>query len=136
MSRSYSRYWTKRIYWDFSASEQASAAFLLEAGADIRARHGAQAILLTLSDWVAVFIERHSTLLETQFLFPRPERPVIHTLANKWGMHRLATEHGIPTPDTICPSSPADVQAFLKTASLPVVLKPADPFLPHPPAKK
>src|SRR5204863_73260 len=80
---SYSRYWTKRIYWDFSASEQASAAFLLEAGADIRARHGAQAILLTLSDWVAVFIERHSTLLETQFLFPRPERPVIHTLANK-----------------------------------------------------
>ena len=60
---------------------------------------------------------------------------MIRTLANKWEMHLLADEHAIPTPRTICPRSRVDVEEFLEIVTLPIVLKPADPYLPHAPSK-
>jgi predicted ATP-grasp superfamily ATP-dependent carboligase len=124
-----SRYWAKRTRWDFSSREEQSVAFLLDVGAKLRAVHGTRAILLTTSDWVAIFIERNSHLLEEQFAFPQPVRPVIRTLLNKWGMHLLAQEHHIPTPNTVHPASRADIDEFLEKNGLPIVIKPADPYL-------
>jgi predicted ATP-grasp superfamily ATP-dependent carboligase len=88
-----------------------------------------------LADWIAIFIERNGDVLEEQFVFPRPARPLIRNLANKWEMHLLASEHAIPTPTTIHPRSRVDVEEFLETGTLPVVLKPADQYLPHAPSK-
>lgn len=124
-----SRYWAKKVRWDFSCPEEESVAFLLDLGADIRAAHGARSILLTQKDWIAVFLERNRELLQEQFLFPRPVRPVIRTLLNKWEMHSLARQHGIPTPATACPASSAEAAEFLGAAGLPIIVKAADPYL-------
>jgi predicted ATP-grasp superfamily ATP-dependent carboligase len=119
--------------WDFSLPEEESVAFLRDFGAMIRANHGTRAILLTQKDWNAIFIERHSEILQEQFLFPQPVRAAIRSLVNKWEMHLLAEEHGIPTPATACPASPDDAGEFLESAGLPIVMKAADPYVPgHP----
>ena len=130
-----SRYWAAKMRWDFSKPEGESLAFMLDWGRTIEAKHGARPLLLTLTDWISIFIERHGDALQEQFVFPRAERPVIRTLANKWEMHLLADEHAIPTPRTICPRSRVDVEEFLEIVTLPIVLKPADPYLPHAPSK-
>jgi len=131
-----SRYWQEKIRWDFSRPESESLAFLLEVGRRLREERGARPVLLTLADWVAIFIERNGEVLREQFVFPQAARPVIRSLANKWEMHLLAKEHAIPTPETIWPRSPAEVEAFLENRSFPIVLKPADPYLPHAPEKQ
>jgi D-aspartate ligase len=124
-----SRYWAGRVRWDFSLSEEDSVAFLLDFGAKIRTKHGRRAILLTQKDWIAVFVERNSTLLQEQFLFAQPLRPVIRKLLNKWEMHLLADEHGIPTPVTACPASRDDAGEFLESTGLPIVMKQADRYV-------
>lgn len=131
-----SRYWHEKIRWDFSRPESESLAFLLEVGHRLHEEHGARPVLLTLADWVAIFIERNGDVLQEQFVFPRAARPIIRSLANKWEMDLLAKEHAIPTPETIKPGSPAEVEAFLETQSFPIVLKPADPYLPQAPEKQ
>jgi D-aspartate ligase len=131
-----SRYWVKRTRWDFSRPDEESVAFLLDVGATLQATHGRRAILLTTADWLAIFIERNGYLLQQQFAFPQPVRPVIHTLLNKWEMHLLAKEHGIPTPNTVSPASRVEIEEFSETSSFPIVMKPADPYLRDPPPKK
>ena len=131
-----SRYWAKKTRWDYSSPEEQSVAFLLDVGATLRAAHGTRAILLTTSDWVAIFIERNSHLLQKQFAFPQPVRPVIHPLLNKWEMHLLAQEHHIPTPNTAYAALRADIDEFLETGSFPIVMKPADPYSRDPRSKK
>jgi predicted ATP-grasp superfamily ATP-dependent carboligase len=124
-----SRYWKGRASWDFEQPEETSVEFLLEFGARFQSTHGTRPILLTTADWLAIFIERNRDLLQEHFVFPRPPQPTIHALANKWGMHLLATEHGVPTPMAVRPESRADVEAFLETSTFPIVLKPADPYV-------
>jgi predicted ATP-grasp superfamily ATP-dependent carboligase len=51
-------------------------------------------------------------------------------------MQLLAGEHAIPTPATISPSTRGEIEEFLDNQPLPIVLKPADPYLPHSPAKQ
>jgi D-aspartate ligase len=131
-----SRYWAETHRWDFSKPEHESIRCLLDVGRAIQANHGARPLLLTLADWLAILIERHGDELEGQFVFPRAAKPVVRSLANKWEMHLLAREHGVPAPSTIRPGSLTDVEEFLETASFPIVLKPADPYLPHAPENK
>jgi predicted ATP-grasp superfamily ATP-dependent carboligase len=131
-----SRYWLKKMRWDFSKPETDSVAFLLDIGRRLRTAHGTRPILLTLADWVAIFIERNGDVLQEEFVFPRAAQPVIRSLANKWEMHVLANDHAIPTPATIRPDSRTDVERFLDTQTFPIVLKPADPYLQHAPAKQ
>ncbi|MFN2459456.1 MAG: hypothetical protein ABR591_01990, partial [Candidatus Velthaea sp.] len=94
---------------------------------------GGTAVLLTLADWAAIFIEDHANALKERFVFPRPAAPVIRALANKWQLFELATRHGVPTPRTAYPQSRADVEDFLRTATFPIMVKGADSFLPAPP---
>jgi D-aspartate ligase len=131
-----SRYWSKRERWDFTKSEKQSVAFLLEFGGALQKTHGARAVLLTTSDWVAIFIERNRHVLEQQFMFPQPVRPVVRKLANKWEAHLLAKEHAVPTPVTRRPTSRVEVEEFIEISGFPVVMKGADPYLKHLPSKR
>ena len=124
-----SRYWTGKTSWDFAQPEEASLRFLLEYGGRFQLEHGVRPVLLTTADWIAIFIERHREVLQEHFVFPQAERPVVHTLADKWGMHLLASEHGIPTPKTMRPESRAEIDEYAETTTFPVVLKPGDPYL-------
>ncbi len=127
-----SRYWTKRARWDFSLPEKKSVEFLVDFGTKVRANHGARPILLTQKDWLAIFVERNRRILQEQFLFPQPLRPVIRKLVNKWEMYLLAREHGIPTPPTVCPASVDDADEFLASAGWPVIVKEADRYVGDP----
>jgi D-aspartate ligase len=131
-----SRYWVERSRWDFSRPEDESVEFLLELGQRTSSRHGKRALLLTLADWIAIFIERHRDRLAEQLRFPQPEHPIIHELLNKWGMHQLAREHGIPTPTTVFPASLDEAERFLEDTGTPIVMKPADPYLADLPPTK
>jgi predicted ATP-grasp superfamily ATP-dependent carboligase len=131
-----SRYWLEKHRWDFSRPEEESVRFLLDFGEHIERRHGRQAVLLTLADWVAIFVERNAARLTEQYVCPLPVRPVLHTVLNKWGMHQLAREQRIPTPITINPNSLDEANEFLRTSGLPVVMKAADPFVPDRPPTK
>lgn len=126
-----SRYWRKRFWWDFTAPPERTLEFLLDIGSQI----GGRPVLLTLADWVAVFIERHAEALAERFVFPRAREPVIERLADKWGMFDLARRFDIPTPHTFFPRSRDDVTEFLRTAHFPIVMKTADPFAAHVPGK-
>jgi D-aspartate ligase len=132
----WSRYWANRMRWDFSRSEEASVSFMLEVGAKIRADHGTPAVLLTLADWVAIFIERNSDALREQFVFPQPERPVIRALLNKWEMHLLAKAHNIPTPAAVHPASFDEIDEFLARADFPILMKAAERYVRDPPPTK
>jgi predicted ATP-grasp superfamily ATP-dependent carboligase len=132
----WSRHWAERVKWDFSRPEQESVSFLLDLGATIRARHGTRAILLTLADWIAIFIERNSDALREQFLFPQPERPVIRALLNKWEMHSLARDHDIPTPAAAHPTTSDEIDEFVARTGFPIVMKAAERFVAgRPPTK-
>ena len=122
-----SRYWRRIVRWDFRSPEEASVAFLLDLGRELEREHDAPPLLLTLADWVAIFIERHADALGERFVFPLAPEPVVHRLADKWQMTKLAEQHGIPTPTTIYPRTRGDVEAFLAAVPFPIVLKPADP---------
>jgi D-aspartate ligase len=132
----WSRYWANRITWDFSRAEHESVSFLLDVGARIRADRDAPAILLTLADWVAIFIERNRGALREQFVFPQPEQPVIGALLNKWEMNVLANAHDIPTPAAAHPASLGEIDEFLARTDFPIVMKAADRYAGDPPDTK
>lgn len=132
----WSRYWTNRMRWDFSRSEEESVSFMLEVGARIRGDHGTPAVLLTLADWVAIFIERNSDALREQLVFPQPERPVIRALLNKWEMHLLAKAHDIPTPAAVHPASLDEIDEFLSRTDFPILMKAAERYVRDPPPTK
>jgi predicted ATP-grasp superfamily ATP-dependent carboligase len=131
-----SRYWADTLRWDFLAlPEVESVRFLREIGATLMKKHGARPILLTSSDWFAVFIDRHSEALAEYFQFPESAPSVATKLLNKWDMHTLATDLEIPTPATTRPTSGAEMADFARETGFPLVLKPADSYLPDPPRK-
>lgn len=128
----HSRYWAKKYAWDFSYGDEATLEFFLNVGRDI----GAPAVLLTLVDSVAIFIEQNAEALATRFIFPIGAPNVVKHLANKFDMFALAKQHGIPTPETAFPQSRDDVVRFAQTAQFPIIMKGADPLLPRAAAKQ
>lgn len=126
-----SRYWRKIFSWDFSAPAQDSVRFLHGVARSI----GTRPVLLTLADWIAVFIEQHASELQGDFIFPRAAPPLIRTLSNKWNLYLLAKQHKIPTPETVLLVSRGEVLAYAQTATFPLVMKPADSFMPNLAAK-
>jgi D-aspartate ligase len=132
----WSRYWADRMRWDFSRAEEESVSFMLDVGARIRADHGTSAVLLTLADWIAIFIERNGGALQEQFVFPQAERPVIRALLNKWDMHLLAKAHDIPTPAAARPASFDEIDEFLARTDFPILMKAAERYVRDPPPTK
>jgi predicted ATP-grasp superfamily ATP-dependent carboligase len=128
----HSRYWTKRFWWDFSVPTEDSVQFLL----GVADRIGTRPILLTLSDWAAIFIEDNAQALKERFIIPQGPNPTIRKLANKWDMFALAKMCGIPTPETTYPSSRDEVLTFLEGARFPIVMKAADPSARYVPEKR
>ncbi len=129
-----SRFWRDVVSWDFGRPEEETVDFLTGLAAGLRSDE--PPLLLTLADWAAIFIERHADALSRAYVFPRAPTPVVERLADKWGMARLATDVGIPTPRTTLPSTHDDALEFARDVGYPLVLKPSDSFAPFVPAKQ
>jgi D-aspartate ligase len=132
----FSRYVAGKMAWNVAGrSEAESLALLRKIGATLTNKHGVRPILLTPSDWFAIFVERHGDELAEYFNFPKASMPVVAKLLDKWEMYKLAVRHKIPTPLTARPTTGGEVDRFVAKTGFPLVVKPADPYLPDHPTK-
>jgi predicted ATP-grasp superfamily ATP-dependent carboligase len=101
------------------ASLESTVEHLLLAGQ----RLGSRAILIPTWDDLAILVADAEPALREQFLLPRQPNGLARSLASKREMHRLAIEHGVPTPQASFPASIDDVRAFAADAAFPVMIK-------------
>ncbi|MDR7519617.1 MAG: carboxylate--amine ligase [Armatimonadota bacterium] len=122
-----SRYWAGVYLWDFArASPRHSVDFLLALGRDL----GRRAVLFPTSDTSALLVADHAEVLEERFQVSLPPARLVRALIDKRHLDRLAREHGIPTAQSLFPSSWDDIEDFLAAVSLPVIAKGIDPCTP------
>jgi predicted ATP-grasp superfamily ATP-dependent carboligase len=74
----------------------------------------------------AIFIAENAEALKSWFLFPQLARDLPGRLANKKDLDFLCRSAGVPCPRAEFPSSMHEVGMFLKRATFPVVVKPAE----------
>jgi D-aspartate ligase len=84
-------------------------------------------VLIPTDDVAALLVDSNAELLRDTFRFPSSPLGLFPRLSNKFSLHELCSEFGIPTPRVAVPSSPSELQEFLRTASLPIVAKSIDP---------
>ena len=61
--------------------------------------------------------------LQERFILPHQPVGLSRALCSKKEMHRLAVEHGVPTPHASFPASIDDVYSFAANATFPVMVK-------------
>jgi predicted ATP-grasp superfamily ATP-dependent carboligase len=83
-------------------------------------------IVIPTDDFGAIFLAEHAATLHRWFLFPQPPATMPRTLANKRELYRLCRRIGVPCPETVFPSSIAEVREFVKHAAFPVMVKVAE----------
>ncbi|MGH9773804.1 MAG: hypothetical protein ACRD50_02530 [Candidatus Acidiferrales bacterium] len=115
-----SRYCHRNFLWDFdNRPAQESLSYLLQVGQQI----GRRSILIPTTDEASMFVSEHAQALQDWFLFPIQSAALVRTLASKKEAYFLARKFGVPAPETLFPSSAAEVIDFARTVAYPVVLK-------------
>jgi D-aspartate ligase len=119
----HSRYCRRSYPWDFHHSNASeTVAFLLELGRKI----GRRSLLIPTCDDTALFASEQRELLERWYFYPQNSPQLMRSLCSKKDMYFLATEHQVPTPSAVFPSTSADVAAFAERATFPVMVKGID----------
>jgi predicted ATP-grasp superfamily ATP-dependent carboligase len=90
---------------------------------DLARRLGRPAVLIATSDEYSLFVARHRKQLQPSFLFPDNSADLVESLADKRHMHGVATRLGVPTPRTLFPRSPADLERMAEEIEYPVMFK-------------
>jgi D-aspartate ligase len=98
---------------------------LLELGARI----GDRPVLFATDDVAALFVAGHADALRAVFRFPDQPEGLAELLSDKFELHRLCEEHGIPTPRVLVPRGRDDVARCVADLGLPVIIKSRDPVL-------
>jgi D-aspartate ligase len=119
-----SRYLHGRIFWRPSPDDVQRVRSGLQRLAD---RLGRPAVLIATDDVGAIFLAEHGDPLRGQFLFPAPPPALPRQLADKYSMHLLCRELGIPTPHSTLPGSMADAREFAAMTGFPLIAKLASP---------
>ena len=86
-------------------------------------RIGRRAILIPTSDETTQFVADHREALREHYVFQDNPPELIRSLASKREMFGLATQHGVPTPQTVFPRNVDDVEHYAATGRFPVMLK-------------
>ncbi|RJQ84717.1 MAG: hypothetical protein C4519_04470 [Desulfobacteraceae bacterium] len=93
--------------------------FLIDVGKSMPAA----AILIPTSDELSEFVAENRASLKPYFLFPDNSIDLVRGLASKKEMFGIASQVGVPTPQTLFPRNLADVIAYAKRIEFPVMLK-------------
>jgi predicted ATP-grasp superfamily ATP-dependent carboligase len=118
-----SRYLTGAFLWKAGSLDAKSILGRLRA---ISKRLSRPTILVPTDDLAAIFIAENAEALKSWFLFPQLARDLPGRLANKKDLDFLCRSAGVPCPRAEFPSSMHEVGMFLKRATFPVVVKPAE----------
>lgn len=123
-----SRYLTQAFVWPTTGLE--SPERLVDGLLRIGRRIGRPTVLVPTDEEAAVLVAEHAATLTGQggFLLPRVDPALPRRLASKQGLHGLCEAHGVPTPHSAFPRSPAEVAEFARTARFPVVAKNREAF--------
>jgi predicted ATP-grasp superfamily ATP-dependent carboligase len=121
-----SRYLSGAIKWPTRGDE--SPEYLLEGLANIGKLLGGKVIAVPTDDEAAVFLAEHGDVLRQWFTYPEVDPSLPGRLASKRGLNELCTEHDVPTPETVFPTSSRRIRTFAKQATYPVVVKNVDPW--------
>ena len=105
-----------------AAASEESIARLIEIARGI----GGRPLLVPTTDQGAIWVAEHAAELQEAYCFPRQEAALVRLLSEKHRMQELASRSGVPTAQTLAPSSREDVERFLETAVFPVVAKAID----------
>jgi predicted ATP-grasp superfamily ATP-dependent carboligase len=115
-----SRYCREQVILNFN--ENAPGPYL-EGLLALARRIGRRAILIPTSDETTQFVADHRDALREHYLFQDNPPELIRSLASKREMFSLATQHGVPTPQTVFPKSVEDVKRYAASGRFPVMLK-------------
>ncbi|NEA43901.1 ATP-grasp domain-containing protein [Streptomyces sp. SID11385] len=123
----HSRYLRRAFVWPTTGTEEPSrlVAGLLRIGARI----GRPAVLLPTDEEAAVLLAEYRTELSGRFLLPPVDPALPRSLASKQGLYEACRAHGVDTPETSFPESPADVAEFARHARFPVIVKNREAFV-------
>ncbi len=118
-----SRYCRGRFVLDIeSDSTERPVVALLEIGRKL----GGRPILVPATDQMVIWVSEHAAALREVFCFPFQQASLVRTLCDKGRMQELARRSGVPTAQSVVPTSKEDVMHYLETASLPVMVKATD----------
>ena len=115
-----SRYSTGKFLWDAETSPAGATVDYLE---KIARDLGGRPILIPTTDYLAMLVSEHRERLSKSFLFPSMPSTLVSDICSKQGMHSLARQAGIPTPDAAFPQSRAELLETLESFTFPVMLK-------------
>jgi predicted ATP-grasp superfamily ATP-dependent carboligase len=118
-----SRFCTETLTWSPKTN---SGEQVLELLMDLGARIGRRALLFPTRDEHAILASEQYDILSRWFIYPQQTTALAASLASKKEMYFLAKRHHVPTPEANFPASIADVLAFSRTASFPVMVKGID----------
>jgi len=123
-----SRYCAGTFRWRTTGRED--PADLVSGLAGIGRQIGRRAVAVPVDDEAAVLLAEHRDELSEYFLFPWPADPgLVRKLASKHELSALGQEHGFPVPAWAFAASAAEVAAFAASATFPVVVKNAAPWV-------
>ena len=118
-----SRYCRRRFVFSIeSGPPDRSVVSLLEIGQKL----GDRPILIPTTDQAAVWVAEHAAALQEAFWFPCQDAALLRLLCDKGRMQDLARRNGVPTAQSVVPTSKEDVAHFLETAVFPVMVKATD----------
>jgi predicted ATP-grasp superfamily ATP-dependent carboligase len=122
-----SRYLSGRCFWQPSADEaEQTRAGLLRLAELI----GQPAVLVPTDDAGAIFLAEHGEDLRPWFLFPDQPRDLPRRVADKYSLHRLCGELGVPRPRAAVVQTPEAGSEFAADAGFPLVAKLTTPWAP------
>jgi len=122
-----SRYCTGHFKWRTTGHEDPDD--LVQGLTDIGRRIGRPSVIVPVDDEAAVLIAEHADDLSGHFLFPPIPPGLPRQLASKHELFGLCREHDVPAPASVFVSSAEEMAAFAATATFPVVVKNAEPWV-------
>src|SRR5438132_6945540 len=123
-----SRYVRDVLTWNFAReTAERSVRYLL----GVADKLGNRPILIPTDDPGALLLDDHHEQLRGGFRVPDQPRGLARALASKKELFFLCKRFGVPAPETVFPTSRADVLDFIRSARLPIVVKSIDArFIP------
>jgi D-aspartate ligase len=120
-----SRYLSGRLFWQPNAADVDRVLSGLQRLAE---RIGQPSVLLTTDDAGAIFLAEHGRELRRWFLFPDPPGDLPRRLAGKYSLFEVCRELGMPSPQTVTPSSLQPAREFASAVGYPLIAKLTTPW--------
>ncbi|MEY9930240.1 D-aspartate ligase [Catenulispora sp. GP43] len=121
-----SRYLTGSFAWPTTGLED--EADLVAGLRRIAGRIGRPAVAVANDDEASILLAEHRDAFADRLIAPPIAPGLPRALADKHELHELCLRHGIPTPRSVCPRSPGDLDEAVAAIGLPAVVKHRAPF--------